>query len=153
MFTLNLKSYVVESYALIKNADKSILNLNPIIKKFGYQFIVVNLKELEANFSDLFSLPDLYSSTTDPIIARKFAEVTFLSDNREDLSRLKVPSLILQCSEDIIAPLEVGDYLHKNIKNSTLKVLQATGHCPHLSSPDETISVIKEYLASKNHLN
>lgn len=86
--------------------------------------------------------------STDPIIARKFAEVTFLSDNRKDLSKLKVPSLILQCSEDLIAPLEVGDYLHAEIANSTLKVMQATGHCPHLSAPEETIDYMKEYLHS-----
>ena len=84
--------------------------------------------------------------TTDPFIARQFAEATFFSDNRRDLSRLKVPSLILQCSDDIIAPLEVGDYLAKNIPNSTLRVMKATGHCPHMSEPDETIQLIDEYL-------
>ncbi|HEX8517624.1 MAG TPA: alpha/beta hydrolase [Bacteroidia bacterium] len=87
--------------------------------------------------------------STDPVIARQFAEVTFLSDNREDLKKMKTPSLIMQCSDDIIAPLEVGDYLHKNIPNSSLKVLSATGHCPHMSAPEETIAVIKEYLAMK----
>jgi len=84
--------------------------------------------------------------STDPVIARRFAEVTFFSDNRRDLSKLNVPSLIMQCSEDIIAPLEVGNYLHKNIPGSTLKVMNATGHCPHMSAPEETISVIKDYL-------
>jgi sigma-B regulation protein RsbQ len=84
--------------------------------------------------------------STDPIIAKQFAEVTFFSDNRNDLSKLKVPSLLLQCSEDLIAPFEVGDYLAKTIPNSTLKVMKATGHCPHMSAPDETIQLIKEYL-------
>lgn len=88
--------------------------------------------------------------STDPVIARKFAEVTFFSDNRNDLPNLKVPSLIMQCSDDLIAPLEVGDYLHRNIPGSTLKVMQATGHCPHMSAPDETISIIKEYLANNS---
>ena len=84
--------------------------------------------------------------STDPKIARKFAEVTFLSDNRADLNRLKVPSLIMQCSDDLIAPLEVGDYLLEHIPLSTLKVMKATGHCPHMSSPEETIEIIKSYL-------
>lgn len=84
--------------------------------------------------------------STDPLIARQFAEATFFSDNRHDLNKTKVPSLILQCSEDIIAPLEVGDYLNRNLPNSTLRVMKATGHCPHMSEPEETISLIKEYL-------
>lgn len=85
--------------------------------------------------------------STDPKIAKKFAEATFFSDNRNDLSKLKKPALIMQCSDDLIAPLEVGHYLHKNLAGSTLKILKATGHCPHMSSPEETIQVIKEYLA------
>jgi sigma-B regulation protein RsbQ len=90
-------------------------------------------------------LTDSFCST-DPLIARQFAEATFFSDNRHDLGKTKIPSLILQCSEDIIAPLEVGNYLHKNLPNSTLRVMKATGHCPHMSEPEETISLIKEYL-------
>ena len=70
----------------------------------------------------------------------------FFSDNRKDLSKLKIPSLILQCSEDIIAPVEVGKFIHRNLPGSTLKVMKATGHCPHMSEPDETIELIKEYL-------
>ncbi|MCW3088103.1 MAG: Hydrolase [Sediminibacterium sp.] len=88
--------------------------------------------------------------STDPKIARKFAEVTFLSDNRADLKKLQVPSLILQCSDDLIAPLEVGDYLHKNIPGSVLRVMKATGHCPHMSAPEETIRLMKEYLSGVN---
>jgi sigma-B regulation protein RsbQ len=83
---------------------------------------------------------------TDPLIARQFANATFFSDNRADLTKLTVPSLIMQCSDDLIAPLEVGDYLSKNLKSSTIKILAATGHCPHMSAPAETIKVIKEYL-------
>jgi sigma-B regulation protein RsbQ len=91
--------------------------------------------------------------STDPIIARRFAEVTFFSDNRKDLAQAKVPSLILQCSDDLIAPLEVGDYLSRSIPHSTLHVLEATGHCPHMSAPDETISVIKSYLNDTERKN
>jgi sigma-B regulation protein RsbQ len=85
--------------------------------------------------------------STDPVIARRFAEATFFSDNRHDLQNINVPSLILQCSEDIIAPLSVGEYLSKNLPKSTLKVMKATGHCPHMSEPEETISLIKDYLS------
>jgi len=86
--------------------------------------------------------------STDPIIAKQFAEATFFSDNRHDLKKIKVPSLLLQCSEDIIAPLEVGEYLSKNLENSTLRIMKATGHCPHMSEPEETITLIQEYLTS-----
>jgi sigma-B regulation protein RsbQ len=85
--------------------------------------------------------------STDPVIARRFAEATFFADNRDDLPRLRVPSLILQCSEDIIAPRDVGDYVHRALPASTLRIMEATGHCPHMSAPDETIALMKEYLA------
>ena len=88
--------------------------------------------------------------STDPVIARRFAEATFFADNRADLAAVSVPSLILQCSEDIIAPLAVGNYLHKNLPASTLRVMKATGHCPHMSHPEETIGLMKEYLASRS---
>lgn len=84
--------------------------------------------------------------STDPAIARRFAEVTFFSDNRKDLPKLTVPSLIIQCSEDLIAPKQVGEYLHRNLPRSTLRVTQATGHCPHMSAPEETTSIIRDYL-------
>jgi sigma-B regulation protein RsbQ len=84
--------------------------------------------------------------STDPVIAGQFAKTTFFSDNRQDLEHLKVPALILQCSEDIIAPLEVGYYIHEHLPNSTLRIMEATGHCPHMSAPEETILLIKEYL-------
>jgi sigma-B regulation protein RsbQ len=86
--------------------------------------------------------------STDPKIARRFAEATFFSDNRDDLSKVTIPSLIMQCSEDAIAPLEVGEYLQRHLPQSTLRVMRATGHCPHMSHPEETIQVIKEYLAA-----
>jgi len=86
--------------------------------------------------------------STDPRIARRFAEATFFSDNRSDVPRVTIPSLIMQCSEDAIAPLGVGDYLHRHLPQSTLRVMKATGHCPHMSHPDETIQIIKEYLTT-----
>jgi sigma-B regulation protein RsbQ len=85
--------------------------------------------------------------STDPVIASEFARATFFSDNRNDLAKLKIPSLILQCSDDIIAPMEVGTYLHQNLPQSELKIMKAKGHCPHMSEPEETIKLIKEYLS------
>ena len=87
--------------------------------------------------------------STDPVIARRFAEATFFSDNRADLAGIRVPSLIMQCSDDLIAPFDVGEYLHRTMPQSTLRVLQATGHCPHMSHPEETIGVIREYLSGR----
>lgn len=86
--------------------------------------------------------------STDPGITRRFAETTFFSDNRDDLSGLRVPSLIMQCAEDAIAPVEVGNYLHRNLPQSTLRMMKATGHCPHVSHPEETIEAIRSYLST-----
>jgi sigma-B regulation protein RsbQ len=83
---------------------------------------------------------------TDPRIAREFAEVTFLSDNRADLAAVSAKTLILQCREDIIAPLCVGEYVHANIPNSRFKLLDATGHCPNLSAPAEVAEAIREFV-------
>jgi sigma-B regulation protein RsbQ len=83
---------------------------------------------------------------TNPEIARHFAHVTFLSDNRADLPKLKARALILQCSEDAIAPPAVGEYVHRQIPDSELVLLQATGHCPNLSAPEETIAAIQAFL-------
>ena len=82
----------------------------------------------------------------EPTIARHFARVTFLSDNREDLSKIQTESLVLQCSQDIIAPEVVGTYIHQEIRNSEFKLLKATGHCPHMSAPLETIESIQQFL-------
>jgi sigma-B regulation protein RsbQ len=83
---------------------------------------------------------------TDPEIAKHFARTTFMSDNRGDLGKVNAKSLILQCSDDIIAPNCVGEYVHKNLPNSELVVMRATGHCPNLSAPDETIAAIRAFV-------
>lgn len=83
---------------------------------------------------------------TDPAIAKAFARTTFTSDNRSDLAKVTIPTLILQCSDDIIAPLEVGRYVHSQIVGSELIVLEATGHCPNLSAPAEVASAIRAYV-------
>ena len=84
----------------------------------------------------------------DPAIAKRFAEVTFLSDNREDLARVSVPTLVLQCSHDVIAPDSVGEFVHQRIAGSRLVTLDATGHCPNLSAPDETTAVIRQFVGA-----
>jgi sigma-B regulation protein RsbQ len=83
---------------------------------------------------------------TDPEIAQQFARVTFLSDNRADLPKLKVPSLTLQCSNDIIAPVQVGHFIKEHVQDNTLVIMEASGHCPHMSAPQETIAAMKAYL-------
>jgi sigma-B regulation protein RsbQ len=83
---------------------------------------------------------------TNPEIAKEFARTTFFSDKRDLLSKVNIPTLILQCSEDVIAPEEVGVYVHEKIKNSKLVLLEATGHCPNLSAPEETIAAMKAFL-------
>jgi sigma-B regulation protein RsbQ len=88
---------------------------------------------------------------TDPEIAKQFARVTFLSDNRKDLPRVTTPTLILQSEEDIIAPLSVGEYLHDTIPNSMLRVVENVGHCPHLSAPSASADAMDEFLASLGH--
>lgn len=93
--------------------------------------------ELEASFC-----------RNDPSIARHFARVTFTGDNRADLQRVRTPSLILQCSEDAIAPEQVGQYTHAHLPGSRLVQLAATGHCPNLSAPEETSAIIREFLGA-----
>jgi sigma-B regulation protein RsbQ len=85
---------------------------------------------------------------TNPEIAKDFARVTFLSDNRSDLARVRVPALVMQCSEDIIAPDCVGQFVHDHLPESVLVRLMATGHCPHMSAPQETIAAMQRYLSA-----
>jgi sigma-B regulation protein RsbQ len=86
-------------------------------------------------------------SQQDPEVAYHFAKLTFESDNRADLAQVSVPTLILQCREDIIAPLPVGKFVHAQLTNSHFSLLDARGHCPNLSAPDQTTQAIKAYLA------
>jgi sigma-B regulation protein RsbQ len=84
----------------------------------------------------------------DPAIARQFAEVTFLSDNRADLIGVTTPAFIIQCTDDTIAPPSAVDFVHRHLPGSALRQLKATGHCPHMTHPEETIAAISEYLRS-----
>jgi sigma-B regulation protein RsbQ len=85
---------------------------------------------------------------TDPAIAAHFARTTFLSDNRADLARVRTPALVLQCSDDAIAPEGVGAYVDAQLADSRLVQLAATGHCPNVSAPAETVAAIKAFLAA-----
>lgn len=98
-------------------------------------------KELEESFC-----------STDPIIAGNFARATFFSDNRGDLLKATVPSLVLQCADDAIAPRQVGEYIHRRMPGSEILFMKATGHCPHLSHPEETIALIKDYLSKSQDI-
>jgi sigma-B regulation protein RsbQ len=84
---------------------------------------------------------------TDPDIAQQFARVTFRSDTRAELGDVRVPTLVLQCAEDAIAPRAVGEFVHRAIPGSSFALLDATGHCPNLSAPQETIAAIAAFLA------
>ena len=81
------------------------------------------------------------------MIARIFAEATFYADNRADLPHVNCPSLILQHRYDALAPVEVGEYLHQHLRNSTLQVLDVVGHCSHMSHPHLVVDAMKAYLA------
>jgi sigma-B regulation protein RsbQ len=126
---------------LLETMDKNYLgwanHLAPAIMANG------DRPELGAELTESFC-------STDPVIARRFAEATFFSDNREDLRKVAVPSLVLQCSEDIIAPTAVGEYVHRQTPRSTFRQMRATGHCPHMSAPEETIALMREFLAQRD---
>jgi sigma-B regulation protein RsbQ len=95
--------------------------------------------ELTADLEETFC-------SIDPVMARQFAEVTFLADNRVDLAKVSIPSLIIQCAHDVVAPPNVGSYMERHLPDSSLRVIEATGHCPHVSHPTETIAAIQAYL-------
>ncbi|WP_408630174.1 alpha/beta fold hydrolase [Amycolatopsis mongoliensis] len=84
---------------------------------------------------------------TDPAIARVFARATFLSDNRADLAEVSVPTLVVECAGDAIAPPEVGRFTHERIKGSRLVTLDAIGHCPQLSAPEATAAAITAFVS------
>ena len=98
--------------------------------------------ELAADLEETFC-------SIDPVMARQFARVTFRADNRHDLAKVTTPSLILQCANDAVAPMEVGAFVHAQLAGSTLQVIDAVGHCPHVSHPTETIDAIRAYLAER----
>ena len=134
---------------------------------FGEADIVEMLDSLESNYLGwsaamapaIMSNPDrpeLGEELTtsfcrmDPAVARQFARVTFMSDSRADLAGVTVPTLVLQCTNDLIAPVTVGTYVHDAIPRSDLVLLEATGHCPHLSAPQETVRAISAFVRGEH---
>ena len=83
---------------------------------------------------------------TDPTVAKQFARVTFLSDNRDDLAKVTVPTLVLQCRRDVIAPIAVGEYVRDRLPHAEYLLLEATGHCPNLSAPEQTAAAIDDFI-------
>ncbi len=98
-----------------------------------------NGSELTSELSDSFC-------SIDPDIAKQFARVTFVSDNRSDLPLIPIESLTIQCSDDMLAPLSVGKFINQNTPKNTMKILEVHGHCPHMSHPAETATVINAFL-------
>ncbi len=84
--------------------------------------------------------------STDPQMARRFAEATFYSDNRDDLEKINTPALIVQVTDDAVAPVSVGKFMHEKMPNGELVLMDASGHCPHMSHPRETIEIMTNYL-------
>ena len=139
------------------------INDGDYVGGFNREDIDVLLAKMEENFLNWAldvapmimgapTRPDLRAELTrsfcrnDPAIAKHFARVTFLSDHRADLARSTVPALILQCSDDLIVPREVGEYMHRHMPDSMLRVIDNVGHCPHLSAPSASAHMIKAYL-------
>ena len=139
------------------------INDDGYVGGFSHEDIVELLDSLESNYLGWSSAmapvimgnpdrPELGAELTasfcrtDPTMARQFARVTFLSDNRADLARVATSTLVLQCTDDVIAPIAVGDFVHGAMPHSTLVTLKASGHCPHLSAPDQTIAAITDFL-------
>jgi sigma-B regulation protein RsbQ len=109
----------------------------------NYLAPVVSAKE--ASDSTTLALSDSFCST-DPIAIKLFAKATFFADNRSDLPKVTVPCLILQHRSDSLAPVSIGEYMHSQISNSQLKVLEVQGHCAHMSAPDLVIDAIREFI-------
>jgi sigma-B regulation protein RsbQ len=141
------------------------INDREYIGGFEKEDIISLLETLESNYLGWSSTmapaimgspgqPELSEELTnsfcrsDPEIAKHFAKVTFLSDHREDLPKLDAPTLILQCTEDIIAPIAVGEYMNRVLPRSTLRLIDNVGHCPHLSAPDASVRAMEDFLRS-----
>ena len=90
-------------------------------------------------------LSDSFCST-DPAVAKVFARTTFFADNRADLPLVSVPSVVLQCAQDAIAPTCVGEYMHRHLPGSRYQLLDVVGHCPHLTHPQATIAALQQVL-------
>ena len=142
-----------ESSGYIGGFEKSDVDalLNMMEMNFaGWASFMVPIASNQANSIELTQQLENSFASINPRIAREFAEVTFFSDCRSILPRVKVPTLIIQCSNDSIVPIKAGEYLHKHLPNSTFEIIDTRGHYPHISEPVETIKIITKYLTSLN---
>lgn len=114
-------------------------------RSFAPQVVQVDQEEAVEEMEEAFC-------STDPTIAREFAEVTFLSDNRDDVARVPVPTLAIECRDDALVPEDVCRFLQDTLPQGRVTELDATGHCPHMTCPEETATVIRDYLASPERL-
>jgi sigma-B regulation protein RsbQ len=112
--------------------------------RWAYQFADLLLGD--ANSPILSEELGQFFGEADVAIAQQFARVTFFSDNRADVPRLHLPTLVVLCHEDVIAPAEVGEYLLNHLPNARLVTLRTTGHCPQLSAPLETLAAIQDFV-------
>lgn len=114
----------------------------------GWSSFLAGLVVNDANRADLADDLNRSFCAMEPEVARRFAEATFFADNRADLDGFELPCLVVQCSNDVVAAPHVGEYVHSHLVNSTLVVLDADGHCPHLSHPADTVRAIDAFLAA-----
>ena len=119
-----------------------LMDKNPL----GWASVLAPIVMKNADRPELGAELELSFCAMKPDVARQFARVTFLSDNREDLAKVRTPTLVLQCTNDSVAPESVGRYVHRQIFGSTFRHLSAAGHCPHVSDAPETIRAIQAYL-------
>ena len=126
---------------LLKMMDKNYI---------GWADYFASLLMQQADAPEVVEELDRSFCSTDPHVARQFAEATFLSDYRDVVPTVPVPSLLIQCNDDIVAPPTVSRYLDEHLPASTLTLLDAAGHCPHLSHPDVTVQAMEAYLFSPN---
>ncbi|USQ97499.1 alpha/beta fold hydrolase [Caulobacter sp. RL271] len=85
----------------------------------------------------------------DPVIAGDFARATFLSDHRADCGQVTTPTLLIECSDDTLAPAQVGAFVQAAIGGSRRVILKATGHSPHLTSPAAVVAAMRDFLETQ----
>ena len=84
--------------------------------------------------------------STDPIVAKAFAQATFFSDHRHLLQKITCPVQILQSSSDALASISIGYYMAEKIVNSELVVIEAEGHCLHMTNYQKVTQVCLKFI-------
>jgi sigma-B regulation protein RsbQ len=127
-----------------ENLQQVLDSMQTDYRSWAYQF--ADLLMGDANSPVLSEELGQFFGEADINVAQQFARVTFFSDNRADVPRLHLRTLVVLCHEDVIAPTEVGEYLVSHLPNAQLVTLRATGHCPQLSAPLETLAAIQDFV-------